>query len=169
MAELNPKVEALCHALGESFSMNSPEEKVIFRQILVSELTKAGFLDAKGNVVVIKTPAVAPVAVGVTGAPATGVTESYQQFMSRRNTELKPTVAEWPQRKTMIKEEWDATHKGGAKMSDFELYMKKQLDSYVKEENRLKTIHSIWNGLSEEEKAQWVTKSQVVPQAEPAK
>jgi hypothetical protein len=86
--------------------METPEQKVQFRQILVTELTKAGFLDAKGNVVVVKTqvvaaPAPAPAVVG-----GSAVTESYQQFMSRRNTELKATVAEWPQRKTIINEEW---------------------------------------------------------------
>jgi hypothetical protein len=198
MAEQNPKVEALCHALGENFSMNSPEEKVQFRQIVVAELIKAGFIDATGNVVVVKTktaPAVTAPATGGVGA----VTESYQQFMSRRNTELKSTVAEWPQRKAIINEEWVAKkgktavpHRatGGAaapkkakatrKKTAWDLYMKEQMsDSKLKDEfksgkDRLTAVAATWKVMTEADKAPWVTKLAglvspvVAPKAEPA-
>lgn len=194
MAEQNSKVEALCHALGECFSMNTPEEKVQFRQILITELTKAGFLDAKGNVMVTKTPTT-PVAAG-----GSAVTESYQQFMSRRNKELVSTVSEWNQRKDIIKAEWDANkgkgktvtapvagavvvpkEKAKRKKTAWDLFMKEQMndiklkDEFKSGKDRLKQIAATWKTMTETDRAPWATKLAglvspvVAPQAEPAK
>jgi hypothetical protein len=198
MAEQNPKVEALCYALADKFQMNSPEEKVQFQQIVVAELIKAGFVDAKGNVVVVKTTSTAPVVVAAGGSGPSGVAESYQQFMSRRNGELKPTVPDWNQRKAQIKEEWDANkgktaaprasavagaaapkEKAKRKKTTWDLYMKEQMnDPKLKEtksgKDRLKMIAVTWKGMSEADKAPYVAKLAglmspvVAPQAEPA-